>query len=129
MKSRAVPKTIDEYIAGYPVNVQPLLKKIRATINTAAPGAEEKISYQIPAFKQSGHYLIYFAAFKKHVGVYPAPISHPDFKDALAPYASGKATVQFAYDKPIPYGIITKIVKFKLKENLDRATAKATSNP
>jgi uncharacterized protein YdhG (YjbR/CyaY superfamily) len=124
-RSPAVPKTIDEYIVSFPTDIHPLLKKIRATIKKAAPGVEEKISYQIPAFQLNGHYLIYFAAFKEHVGVYPAPISHPDFEEELAPYASGKATAKFLYNKPVPFALITKIVKFKVQENIERFEAKS----
>jgi uncharacterized protein YdhG (YjbR/CyaY superfamily) len=118
------PKNIDEYIAGFPNDVQEILKKIRLTIRKAVPQAEEKISYQIPTFTLNGRYLIYFAAFKKHVGIYPVPIENVEFKEALSAYASGKATAKFPFDKPIPFGLITKIVKFMAKENLARGEAK-----
>ncbi len=115
---------MDEYFAGFPQDVQAILEKVRTTIRKAAPGAEEKISYEIPAFNLNGRYLIYFAAFKKHIGVYPAPIGNAEFKDELSAYASGKASARFPLDKPVPVRLITKIVKFRIKENLKRAAAK-----
>lgn len=121
---RAVHTSMDEYIAGFPQDVQAILEKVRTTIRKAAPGAEEKISYEIPAFNLNGRYLIYFAAFKKHIGVYPAPIGNAEFKDELSAYASGKASARFPLDKPVPVRLITKIVKFRIKENLKRAAAK-----
>jgi uncharacterized protein YdhG (YjbR/CyaY superfamily) len=122
--AQSSPKTIDEYIAGFPSEVQTILKKIRATIRKAAPAAEEKISYQIPIFMLNGKYLIYFAAWKKHVAVYPAPRGHEKFKDELAAYEGGKGTIKFPLDRPIPFGLIGRIVKFKVKENLANAKAK-----
>jgi uncharacterized protein YdhG (YjbR/CyaY superfamily) len=117
------PQTIDAYIASYPKDVQVLLKKIRSTIKKAAPKAQDKISYRIPTFFQDGN-LIFFAAFKNHISVYPAPRGAAEFKQELSVYKGGKGTVQFPLGKPIPYGLITRIVKFRLKENLARATAK-----
>jgi uncharacterized protein YdhG (YjbR/CyaY superfamily) len=126
MKSkRRAARTIDAYIAGFPADVQTVLERIRATIHKAAPGAEEKISYQIPAFTLDGKYLIYFAAFQKHIGLYPAPRSSEEFKAELARYAGGKGTVQFPLDRPIPLGLIRRIVKFRIKDNRARAAAKA----
>ena len=122
-KKRTPPKNIDEYIAGVPDDVQAILKKIRQTIRKAAPEAEEKISYQIPSFALHGG-LIYFAAFKKHIGLYPAPRGAEKFKKELAAYEGGKGTVRFPLDKPIPYGLITRIVKFRAKENLARERGK-----
>ena len=122
-KKRTPPKNIDEYIAGVPDDVQAILKKIRQTIRKAAPEAEEKISYQIPSFALHGR-LIYFAAFKKHIGLYPAPRGAEKFKKELAAYEGGKGTVRFPLDKPIPYGLITRIVKFRAKENLARERGK-----
>ena len=94
------------------------------TIRTAAPDAEETISYQMPTFTLKGNYLVYFAAYKKHIGFYPAPIGNAEFKEALSVYAAGKGTVKFPLDKPIPFDLISKIVKFRVKENLARAAAK-----
>ena len=122
--SQKPPKDIDEYIAGFPTDVQERLEKIRMTIRKAAPEAEEKISYQIPTFTLKGKYLIYFAAFQKHIGLYPAPRGIEKFKKELSLYEGGKGTVRFALDKPIPFGLIKRIVKFRVKENLERAKAK-----
>ena len=122
MKSKRVTsKDVDEYIAGFPDDVQKILKKIRTTIRKAAPKAEEKISYGIPTFTLNGRPFIYFAGFKNHVSVYPAPRGSAEFKKELAGYKGGKGTVQFPLDKPIPYELITRIVKFRIKENLKRA--------
>ena len=98
-------------------------KKYRATIRKAAPDAEESISYRIPAFKLNGRYLIYFAGLKRHIGVYPAPVGNAELKQALSPYASGKGTVRFPLDGPIPVGVLQKIVKFRMRENAARAAA------
>jgi uncharacterized protein YdhG (YjbR/CyaY superfamily) len=119
------PRDIDEYIAGFPEKVQETLQKVRMTIRKAAPDAEETISYEIPAFTLAGRYLIYFAGYKKHIGLYPVPIGKAEFKEELSAYASGKGTARFQLDKPIPLGLIRKIVKFRAKENLDRAKARA----
>jgi uncharacterized protein YdhG (YjbR/CyaY superfamily) len=119
-----VPQTIDDYIAGFPDHVQQRLEKVRATIRKAAPDAEESISYRIPTFNLNGRYLIYFAALKKHIGVYPAPVAHAELKAALSPYASGKGTVRFPLDEPIPVGVLQKIVKFRMREHAARAAAK-----
>ncbi len=119
------PKTVEEYIAGFPKDVQQILKKIRTTIRKAAPEAKETISYGIPTFKLNGP-VVYFAAFKKHIGFYPmtAPVKEK-FKKELAGYEGGKGTVKFPLDGPIPHGLISKLVKFKIQENLERTKAKA----
>jgi uncharacterized protein YdhG (YjbR/CyaY superfamily) len=114
------PTTIDEYIAGFPPDVQAILQKIRATIRQAAPQAEEAIKYQIPTFVLNGN-LVHFAAFKQHIGFYPTPTGMEQFHKELAAYNSSKGAVQFPLDKPIPYGLISKIVKFRVKENLAKA--------
>jgi len=111
---RLTPKDIDEYISGFPTDVQNVLKKIRSTIRKAAPKAVESISYQIPTFKVDGRVLIYFAAFTKHVSVYPAPRGADEFKDELKVYKGGKGTVQFPLDASIPYDLIARIVKFRM---------------
>jgi len=121
--NQTAPKTIDEYIAAFPNDVQDILEKIRMTIRKAAPEAEETISYQMPTFTLKGHYLVYFAAFKKHIGFYPAPIGNAEFEQELSVYGAGKGTVKFPLDQPIPFDLISKIVKFRAKENLER-TAK-----
>ena len=112
--------TIDTHIAEHPPKVRAILRKIRATIRKAAPGATEAISYGVPAFKLHGN-LIFFAAHKTHVGIYPRVA---EMKDELAKYAGGKGTVQLPLDKPIPYGLITRMTKCRVKDNLKRAAAK-----
>ena len=123
--TQAAAKNIDEYIAGFPKYVQKILKKIRMTIKKAAPGAEEKISYQIPTFTLNGTYLIYFAGYNNHIGLYPAPRGAETFKKELAAYEGGKGTVRFPLDKPIPFDLISRIVKYKIKESLERASEKS----
>ena len=115
---------IDDYIASFPKESQSVLMQIRATIRKAAPGAEEFISYGIPAFRLHGRYLIYFAGFKNHTSLYPAPRGHEAFRKALEKYKGGKGTVQFPLDKPLPVSLITRIVKFRAKENEMLMTAK-----
>jgi len=119
------PKNIDEYIAGFPPEVQAILEKIRLTIRKAAPGAEETIKYQMPTFTLHGN-LVYFAAFKTHIGFYPIPTGIEKFKKELAPFKQGKGSVQFPLDQPIPYSLISKIVKFRVQENVAKAAAKRT---
>ena len=118
------PNNIDEYIAGFPNNVREILEQIRMTIREAAPDAEETISYQIPTFTLKGKYLIYFAAYTKHIGLYPAPRGVEKFKKELSLYEGGKGTVRFPLDKAIPFRLINRIVKFRVKESLERAKAK-----
>ncbi len=120
---KTVPQTIDDYIAGFPKDVQEILQHIRQTIREAAPDAEEKISYQMPTFTLKGN-LVYFAAFKNHIGFYPIPSGIEEFKEELSAYEQGKGSVQFPLDKPIPYDLISRIVKFRVKENLAKAEAK-----
>jgi len=115
--------SIDEYIATFPEATQKILKKIRATIKAAAPDAEEKISYQMPTFTLKGN-LVHFAAFKNHIGFYPTPTGIEKFKKELSVYEGAKGSVQFPLDKPIPYDLISKIVRFRVKENLANAEAK-----
>ena len=109
------PTTIDEYIAGFPKDVQAILQKIRVTIAKAAPDAEEAIKYAIPTFVLNGN-LVHFAAFKSHIGFYPAPTGTEKFQKELSGYKSGKGSVQFPLDEPMPYALIEKIVKFRVKE-------------
>ena len=113
------PTTIDEYIAGFPLDVQAILEKIRATIRKAAPGAEETIKYRMPTFTLHGN-LVHFAAFENHIGFYPVPTGIEKFKKELAVYKMGKGSIQFPLDQPIPYGLISKIVKFRVAENLKK---------
>jgi uncharacterized protein YdhG (YjbR/CyaY superfamily) len=121
--NRATPQTIDEYIAGFPKEVQAILEKIRATIKDAAPEAEEAISYQIPTFKLKGN-LVHFAAYRKHIGFYPTSSGIEKFKQELSAYERAKGTVRFPIDQPVPYDLISKIVAFRVRENLERAEEK-----
>ena len=117
------PMTIDGYIAGFPLDVQETLKKIRETIKKVAPDAEEAIKYGIPTFVLNGN-LVHFAAFKNHIGFYPTPSGIEEFKDELSRYESAKGSVQFPIDKPIPFSLIQKIVEFRVKEARTKFTAK-----
>jgi uncharacterized protein YdhG (YjbR/CyaY superfamily) len=114
---------VDEYINAQPANVRTKLKQIRQTIKIAAPEAEEVISYNMPAYKYNGM-LVFFAAFKNHIGFYPAPRGIEAFKKELSAYKGAKGSVQFPLDKPIPLGLISKIVKFRMKENKKKALVK-----
>jgi len=118
-----MPNTIDEYISAFPPDVQAILERIRQTIHNAAPNAEEKISYRIPAFAQHG-IIVYFAAFKSHVGLYPPVSGDPRLGKAIAPYAGEKGNLKFPLNQPIPYNLIRRIVKHRLKQNLAKASAK-----
>lgn len=120
------PKNIDEYIALFPNDVQEILQKVRETIKKAAPNAEETINYQMPTFTLHGN-LVHFAAFKNHIGFYPTPTGIENFKKELSVYEGAKGSVKFPLDKAIPYALIGKIVKFRVKENLARAEAKKQS--
>jgi uncharacterized protein YdhG (YjbR/CyaY superfamily) len=117
------PRNIDEYIAGYPVDVQELLQRVRETIRKAAPDAEEKISYRLPTFFLKGN-LVHFGAFTAHVGFYPTSTGILNFQEELSPYESSRGAVRFPFDRPIPLALITRIVKFRVKENLERAARK-----
>ena len=124
MKSpRLRPRNIDEYIASFSPEIQSILEKIRLTIRKAAPGAEEKISYQIPTFALMGN-LVHFAAFKKHIGLYPPVHGDEKLRAEIAPYRNERGNLRFPLDKPIPYTLISRIVKFRVKEQLERAESK-----
>jgi uncharacterized protein YdhG (YjbR/CyaY superfamily) len=124
MKGAPVPQDIDGYIADCPRDIQPKMRKLRATIQKAAPKATEAISYGMPAFKFHGA-LVYFAAFKAHIGFYPGSYALRQFGKELAAYEKATGTVRFYFDQPIPYGAISRIVKLRVKENLAKAAAKA----
>lgn len=124
--TRNAPGTIDDYIAGFPPDVQKLLQKVRSTIRKAAPKAEEAIKYQIPTFVLDGN-LIHFAAFKEHIGLYPTPRAIAEFKDELSRYEGGKGTVRFPLDQPLPLSLITRIVKFRVEDQRKKAEAKRKS--
>ena len=117
------PRNIDEYIAGFPPGVQAVLEAIRSTIRNAAPGAEETISYQIPAFKLNG-VLVYFAAFKEHIGFYPPVRGDAALEKAVSAYAGDKGNLKFPLDRSIPYGLIKRIVKLRVKQSLAKASPK-----
>lgn len=116
--------TIDEYIAGFPQETQKILQEIRAVIRAAAPLAQEKISYQMPTFFLEGN-LVHFAAWKNHIGFYPAPSGAQAFAEELSAYESSKGSIRFPIDKPLPLELIRKIVEYRLAENLQRAGEKS----
>jgi hypothetical protein len=116
--------TTDAYIAAFPKATQLLLQQIRATISNAAPDAEECIAYQMPAFRLNGP-LVYFAGYEKHIGFYPTASGIKNFENELTKYKSSKGAVQFPLDKPLPTALITKMVKFRVKENAEKAKTKA----
>ena len=120
MDSKKQFKTIDEYINVFPKDVQGILQRLRLTIRKAAPEAVETISYQMPTFKLNGKGLVYFAAFKNHIGFYPIPSGIDAFEKELSPYKQGKGSVQFPIGKPIPYDLVRRIVRFRVKENQQR---------
>ena len=113
------PKTVDDYIGRFPKEVQTRLQQMRSAIRKAAPKAEESISYGIPSFTLNGK-LVWYAAFKHHVGLYPRTSGIAAFKKELAPYKQAKGSVHFPLDKPLPLGLINRIAKFRLKENLSK---------
>ena len=117
-------KDIDSYIAEQVPDVRARLEQIRQAIKTTAPKAEEVISYGMPAFKFHGM-LVYFAAFKNHIGFYALPSGNEAFQKELSAYKQGKGSIQFPLDKPVPLALIKKIVKFRVKENLEKAKAKS----
>ncbi len=117
-------RSIDEYIATFPKEIQALLEAVRGAIKAAAPEAEERISYQMPAFALNGN-LVYFAALKDHIGLYPTSSGIEAFKDELSAFEGAKGSVRFPIDQPLPLDLISRIVRFRVAENLDRAAAKA----
>lgn len=117
------PNTIDEYIAAFPPDVQSILRKIRVTIRKAAPGAEEKISYRMPAFTHNGN-LVYFAAFRNHIGFYPPVRGDAKLVKDASRYANEKGNLRFPLDQRIPYALISRIVKARVRENSAKADAR-----
>lgn len=118
-----VYKSIDDYISGFPVEVQGLLQQVRLKIKELAPRAEETISYGIPTFKLNGN-LVHFAAFKNHIGLYPTPSGLEEFEKELSPYKQGKGSVQFPLDKPLPFDLIGKIVAYRVRKNTEKKLQK-----
>lgn len=121
MESGKTYTNIDEYIAQFPAEIQKILQEIRSVIKAAAPQAQEKISYQMPTFFLQGN-LVHFAAFKNHIGFYPAPHGIEQFKAELSAYKGAKGSVQFPLGKPIPYDLIRRMVEFRVQENLAQAS-------
>ena len=117
------PKDIDEYIASFPEEVRAALQQVRAAIRKAAPDASETISYAIPTFVLHGN-LVHFGGYKNHIGFYATPTGHEAFKEELAAYKQGKGSVQFPLDEPMPLDLITRIVKFRVGKNLEKARLK-----
>ena len=114
------PTDIDTYISAFPEEIRKKLQQIRETIHAAAPDAAEAISYQIPTFKLHGN-LVHFAAYQHHIGFYPSSSGIEKFKESLKEFHTSRGTVQFPHDKPIPFNLIEEIVRFRVKENFDRA--------
>lgn len=117
------PNNVEEYIGTFPADVQDIMQRVRQTIIKAAPGAEETIAYAMPAYKLNGP-LVYFAGYKNHIGFYATPTGHEAFKKELSKYKEGKGSVQFPIGEPMPLALITKIVKFRVKENKEKAKKK-----
>ncbi len=120
----AVPKNIDDYISAFSPDIQSILKKIRQTVRKNAPGAQEIISYRMPAFRLNG-ILLYFAAFRNHIGLFPPVTGDASLEKALARFAGPKGNLKFPLDKPVPYGLIQRIVKLRVKQNLAKMLAMA----
>ncbi len=119
-------KNVDEYILSFPESIQEILHEVRKTIRAAAPEAEELISYHMPAYRLNG-ILVYYAAFKNHIGFYATPTGHDAFRKELFGYKTGKGSVQFPLDQPMPLDLITEMVKFRVAENLDKLERKSAS--
>ena len=125
-KAKVVPETVDQYIAAFPADVKTRMQQIRKTIKAAAPKADELISYQMPGYKYFGM-LVYFAAFKNHIGFYPGAGGILEFYKKLSSFKSAKGSVQFPNDRPIPYDVISKIVKFRVKQNEEKISLKKSN--
>ena len=121
------PNSLDEYIATFPKNVQEILKSLRQAIKETAPQAQETISWRMPTFKLNGNPL-FFAAFKKHIGLYPGPEAIVAFKERLSVYKTSKGAIQFPIDKPLPLELIKEIVTFRLKESTSRPKKGSNGN-
>ena len=120
---RNAPATIDEYISAFTTDVQAIRQQVREVVRSAAPDAQESISYQIPAFKLNG-VLVYFAAFRKHIGFYPPVRGDARLEKAVSPYAGEKGNLRFPLDQPIPFGLIERVTKLRAKQNMAKATSK-----
>ena len=122
-KTKVVPETVDQYIAAFPADVKKRMQQLRKTIKAGAPNADELISYQMPGYKYFGM-LVYFAAYKNHIGFYPGAGGLLEFYKELSSFKSAKGSVQFPHDRPIPYDMISKIVKFRVKQNEEKFSLK-----
>ena len=125
-KTKVVPETVDQYIAAFPADVKKRMQQLRKTIKAGAPNADELISYQMPGYKYFGM-LVYFAAYKNHIGFYPGAGGLLEFYKELSSFKSAKGSVQFPHDRPIPYDIISKIVKFRVKQNEEKISLKKSN--
>ena len=125
-KATVVPETVDQYIAAFPADVKKRMQQLRKTIKAAAPKADEVISYQMPGYKYFGM-LVYFAAYKNHIGFYPGAGGVLEFYKELSSFKSAKGSVQFPHDRPIPFEIISKIVKFRVKQNEEKGSLKRSN--
>ena len=125
-KTKVVPETVDQYIAAFPADVKKRMQQLRKTIKAGAPNADELISYQMPGYKYFGM-LVYFAAYKNHIGFYPGAGGLLEFYKELSSFKSAKGSVQFPHDRPIPFDIISKIVKFRVKQNEEKISLKKSN--
>jgi uncharacterized protein YdhG (YjbR/CyaY superfamily) len=125
-KTKVVPETVDQYIAAFPADVKKRMQQLRKTIKAGAPNADELISYQMPGYKYFGM-LVYFAAYKNHIGFYPGAGGLLEFYKELSSFKSAKGSVQFPHDRPIPYDMISKIVKFRVKQNEEKFSLKKSN--
>lgn len=121
---QSAPTTIDAYIAAFPAEVQAFLQQIRQVIHDTIPGLGETISYGMPTFTLNGRYLVYFGAYKKHIGLYPAPTGVAEFQEAVALYGGGKGTLKFPLDKPMPFDLIRRVVQFRATAQTQKPAAK-----
>lgn len=119
------PETIDAYIENFPEQAQQAMQHIRELVHNIVPEATETISYAMPTFKLQGHYLVYFAAFKNHIGFYPAPVNEQSFQQDLAGYKTGRGSVQFPLSQPMPTDLIIKMIQFRLNENLRKTKSES----
>ncbi len=122
MPKRSTAKSIDDYIAEFPQDIQKVLEELRALIKASAPEVTELISYSIPTFDLNGKHLVHFAGYEKHIGFYPTGSGVAAFKQELAPYKRGKGSVQFPLGQPLPTELIRRIVEFRVQENTGKAT-------
>lgn len=123
--NQGIPKNVDEYIEGFSREIQAVLRRVRKTVRDAAPHAQEVISYRMPALKQNG-ILVYFAAFKGHIGLYPPVAGDARLLKAITPYAGPKGNLRFPYDKPIPYELISRITELRVKQDSAKSATKRT---